>query len=540
MKKNNNMFMIALVAVTLIAVGVLIWLGYSKNTAITEELMGEREKVTNKLRNLSRRPYVNQGTILATEKRVEMLRDNLSQVCKLNYEFNSHAFSVPMLDVIGSKPRPALPYDAKIWESKELAATYVTDYRKTMSEVLAKLNPTAPPTEADINLEIKRQLEILENEARITGKEANAAKGGLAAGGPGVPGGMYPGAGRMPGSSAASKDIATQAQEYGLNNQVLRKSQSGYIYADEASMFPMFIRGRIYSFADLPPEDVWLAQKSVWVQTDIVNAISETIKEVFDARKLPDEERNVLNSPIKHLVSINIEKSKAATSSTGQGMMGGPMGPGGYGGGYGGSSYGGSSNEVEKAESLTQYNANPLFDVANYTVTLIMPTRYLPLLEQKLLKQNYHVILSEEIAPVDASALSSPTGRGGMGGGQFGMIPMGGRSSGGKTTVGDLYNYGTEPVSRVTISAQLLLMTSFSRGQWDATAQKWITYPLMPAEVMKTLPKAALRQEDKDFLEQLERLEKGERLFEGRPTIPWYRNDAWRPENPAADDVKPQ
>jgi hypothetical protein len=205
-------------------------------------------------------------------------------------------------------------------------------------------------------------------------------------------------------------------------------------------------------------------------------------------------------------------------------------GPGGYGGPGGG--YGGYSGEAVKADSLTQYTANTLFDVSDYSFTVIMPTRYLPVLEQKLLKQNYHVILNEEVVPVDSASTANAGGA--MMGGGFGM--PGGTSSNVK---GDLYNYGTEPLSRVTITAQLMLMSNFTRGQWDKTAKKWISYPLMPVEVMKNIPQSALRDEDKEFLDQYGRMEKGEQPTDYLPVVPWFRNDAWRPEAPAAADAKP-
>ncbi|HNX27577.1 MAG TPA: hypothetical protein PKK48_09245, partial [Phycisphaerae bacterium] len=297
----------------------------------------------------------------------------------------------------------------------------------------------------------------------------------------------------------------------------------GYVYADNGSLFPMFIFGKIYSLADLPPEDLWLAQKSIWIQTDIINAIAEAVKDVFDARKLPDSERNVLNSPIKQLTAINIEKLKSAGSGRGGAMYPGMAEPG-YGGTAGG--------EAVKSDTLTTYGANALFDVANYSFTVVMPTRYLPVLEKKLLKQNYHVILSEEILPVDSAGGSAAVGEGMMAG--FGM--SGGASS--VKAVNGLYNFGTEPVCRITITAQLLLVTSFTRGQWDSAHNMWVSYPLMPVEVMKNMPQTALRPEDRDFIEQFERLGRGEQPVEGRPAIPWYRNDAWRPAKSSEKDAR--
>jgi len=60
-------------------------------------------------------------------------------------------------------------------------------------------------------------------------------------------------------------------------------------------------------------------------------------------------------------------------------------------------------------------------------------------------------------------------------------------------------------VMLVTINSQMLLMTAWERGLWevDKSGKKVLKYPpLMPREVLSTLPKEALRDIDNERLSQ--------------------------------------
>ena len=140
-----------------------------------------------------------------------------------------------------------------------------------------------------------------------------------------------------------------------------------------------------------------------------------------------------------------------------------------------------SQPQLDRPDTLTQNIANPIFDVVNYSFTVVMPTRFLPLLEENLMKQNYHVILNVQISRV---------------------------AEDNQTQADEFYYYGADPVRKVTIEAQLLLLADWTRGQWDAKDKKWLRFPLMPLEEMQILSPGALRNEDK-------------KLIDGKLPMPW-------------------
>ena len=65
------------------------------------------------------------------------------------------------------------------------------------------------------------------------------------------------------------------------------------------------------------------------------------------------------------------------------------------------------------------------------------------------------------------------------------------------------YSYGHDPIMRVTIRGELLLLTDWERGTWLAKEKKWSQQlpPLMPKDVLVRLKASgALRPEDQKRL----------------------------------------
>ena len=123
---------------------------------------------------------------------------------------------------------------------------------------------------------------------------------------------------------------------------------------------------------------------------------------------------------------------------------------------------------------------NKLYDVVHYDFTVILPARYLRRLYENLRLQNFHTVLDVKIS---------------MPGGDSGMSPAA-QSRAGES----YYYYGTDPVVQAKITGELLLLTDWTRGRWDAVKKEWDKDypPLMPEQFLKWIARDAsvLRQED--------------------------------------------
>ena len=125
------------------------------------------------------------------------------------------------------------------------------------------------------------------------------------------------------------------------------------------------------------------------------------------------------------------------------------------------------------AVSLGNRVCNKDFDVIRYNFQVVMPARYVPLLQRNLMERNFHTVLNTSMS----------------------AYPM----------KDSQYYFGSDPVMLVTINSQMLLMTAWERGLWevDKSGKKVLKYPpLMPREVLSTLPKEALRDLDNERLSQ--------------------------------------
>ena len=531
---RENLFMVLLTTGTLaLCLVFVLWSG-----AISDQIDGEevasRQSLSNTIQNLGRPPYSNGNTIMAEKTRVEGIMDSLRKVGEKNIAWNSRNFRVDPLTMLDGSKRPAFPFDANVWEKNQLASRFVGLYHEQLAALLASLNPTGLPTPAEIAEEAEYQEKIIQRRERIrlkSEKETAAGKTPAKTTTPArgvVPGmtpevmdpemGMMPPVpGRTP-AAGKSGSFSAEANDRAQDILRVRKAQQGAIYVDDSPFHLVFAKGVLLSKAE--PEKLWDAQQGLWVQSDIVAAINDTIQTAQDQQKIPAGQRSVITSPIKRLMNVTVGKSdSAAKKKTVEqniyGGMGGYPGGGQWGpspedmpmppgarnvptptrsGGYSRAST--PAAPGEKPNTLTQNSANKVFDVVDYSFTVLMPTRYLPLLQESLLKRNYHVILNMQIEPPDGETAVSKNAAGGAEG---------------------LYYYGVEPLRKVTISGQLLLVAGFTRGLWDDENKQWLREPLMPLEVMKSLETAALRPED-------------QQLIDGRLPQPW---------NPAAAVVTP-
>jgi hypothetical protein len=381
---------------------------------------------------------------------------------------------------------PALPYDEDVWEENRLYYSYFYSqaYHNRMEALLAELQATTLPSDEEVAREATRRQKEINLRERIREKEEGEMETTTPSEGPaGVegPGPMIMGGGtRRSRRTAVNVDgeeirVGQEAQQIARQHLRYTQSRAGRIYADKQSL-DLLLEEDQDSF---DPPQLWKAQLSLWVYHDVLRAIDATIVEVAEREGLDPATLTVPRSAVRRLVEVRMsaatERREERQERPGPdpSVQSGPMIMPGMGGSRSRPSRRDTGpSELPGAESLTQNTTNEFMDVVQYSFTVIMPSRYLPDLYENLAQQNYHVVLSEEISTEPYNPES-------------------------------MYYYGAEPVSRVVVTAELQLLSDFTRGRWDEKEKTWVQnrYPLMPRDVMETLPEEALRSQDLQFIE---------------------------------------
>lgn len=198
-------------------------------------------------------------------------------------------------------------------------------------------------------------------------------------------------------------------------------------------------------------------QWRLWIADDLLRAIA-----MANA-----DSASVVESPVKRVVSLTVldelpgsDRPNGDSSGFGGGGISGRRGVDGADGEAGGGSAVGASDEGELgavnidasaeapldfSRSFTGRKSNPVYDVRNVELVLIVATEQLPVLFDALAKRNFMTVLDLELRPADA----------------FEAARLG-------------YIYGTAPVSEAT----LLIETVWLR-EWTA--------PFMPADARAAL-----------------------------------------------------
>jgi hypothetical protein len=476
---RKNIFYVALLGVVLAALVIVMLI-------IPEANMAAKTQLLSSIESLRKSPPINEASIKAEQDRIARTASQVNGVINLCIEHNRKDFKV--LDYPRTNT-PIFPFHKDVYD-KNLAEIYgLTDlYLATLDKMKSTLRPTTPPTDVDLFKETKRQEQML----RLAGTTGTAAPTTP----PGMPG--YPPMGM--GGPGAALDFNSPAG----STVRMQSALGGAIYVPQSALDVYFTR----PMQDVPPAQMWEMHLNLAVHNEIFSAIGSTIDLVLQGTGGPAKEAIVPNSPVKMLYKVLIDKSYVTTggptaaaasaapaAAPGGGAMfippealagggatfippearGGGMNMGPRAQGFGGGAMT-SLTAVPTGPSLGDRTSNKDYDVIRYSFQVVMPVRYLPLLERKLMERNFNTVLNFDLSEVDPA---SPA-------------------------FASCY-FGSDPVMLVTIHAQLLLMTAWERGEWtiDKEGKKVEKYPpLMPTEVLKTLPVDALRPADSERISQ--------------------------------------
>ena len=173
---------------------------------------------------------------------------------------------------------------------------------------------------------------------------------------------------------------------------------------------------------------IWYAQLTLWLQKDIAAAIT--------AANAPH--RSVVVAPVKNWISLRVDPYRREPAAAGAGGI--------YSGGFGGAAAAAApavAGDLRFDLSPTGRVCNPLYDVVPFTLVVDVQANDISMFLQELGRNRLITPISVNIQSLDANTLlASPLN----------------------------FVYGSEPVARVTISAEALYLRSW-------------TVPLMPDEV---------------------------------------------------------
>ncbi len=454
---KENIFYVILAGILLVVICTVVAVGIPVTDDI-EKRWDKREGTHDLVQRNRRWPQVNQDVVDQGRGRLERMKAQARCVAADSVRWNSRNYKVLMLPkfetgrVVGEVR--AFPIDRRTYRRYGLRFEFTRLYLEKLKEMIAKLEPTSPPTDSEIEAEIADKQAKLEREAV---RERRIEEKGRA----------VDTAARGRGDDSTEwreADVAARAKELALKSATLQKATGGLIYIEVQDLDVDFPEPR----TNPSDADLWAAQWNLWVTQDVLEAIKQTNNEALRAGGTSPKKHHVMNAAVKRLVSLEITTDYVA----GQEKPGRPTYPVHGGAPFGAGGAGPSRQQAEKG-NLTQRVSTKLYDVIHYKFSVIMPMRYLQALQKNLENLNYHTILNVQMEEVVDKDRASKEG---------------------------LYYYGTDPVMKVTFDGELLLLTDWQRGKWDDQNNSWSKEypPLVPLEVlMQRSLESALRDEDK-------------------------------------------
>ncbi len=545
---RQNIFILAVIAVVVVVGGAMLVMDFSTADKIDEQV-SERISLSDLLGRASGGKKVSAAVVDAEKKRVESTQSAAKKLLEQTIRWNKRNYRVlelPLVNELGEVTERivAFPIDRKKYRDYGAVLVMTRQYMVELRSMLKNMKTTRPPTDQEIAREqanMARRLQAQKTaEEKKKRKERIAAEPtkpqtprlaqpsftrGRAAGVRGgsefgprggwredsemTRGGRFSsdaGMGRSTMTRGGSRDssgidVTEQAKEKGFQAVRIRKAREGQIYASVLSLDVVFPMESVTA----SDSQLWRAQVNLWVTQDIIDVIRQTNEQVL--KRFPPDQHNVTKAAVKRLVSLYVNEgyyTGGATAGTParSGISGnsarGFAEPEFTGDRFGGRGAlfgrGAAPSPAPRAtrteggadeQTLTGRVSNQIYDVINYEFTVIIPARYLPLLQENLLRQNCHTILS-----IDMSNVTSAANTGTQAGQSMGE---------------ESYYYGTDPVVRTTLKCELLLLASWERGTWDDENETWSKKfpPLMPVEVLEGLNAAipnAMRSEDQKRL----------------------------------------
>jgi hypothetical protein len=480
---KQNLFLVIVGAVLLVGASILMAMQYQKADQ-EHQLMQERQMLdedirrtpTNSIIKLSEKPGELPLQIRELKTRLGDLKDEDEKVKSGCVDWNVRTYKVLQMRFKTRDKETlvdAFPNVDQFKNAGNLCLLFKNTYRGQLESLQASMSPVAPVTQEEMDEEVNRHLIRLQQDAAL-----EAARKKKLSSKPAADTGDEKDhkAAHAHGDAGLTEDFTAQAREKAVRTLMLRQAtQKGRVYITPGALESVFVN---WVEPSATATELWQAQINLWVQGDIIEAINAAND--YSTGLVRAKVPNVLTSAVKRLVKINVGRDYCQAPGSGSAAPAPAGGGTSSGGGTSGfhlssaePSAGPAAGPAEENLELTQHFSNKDYDVIHYQFTVVMPARFIPALESCLMQRNFHTILKVETAPLSVTPETVTAGNA--------AIPP---------------YYGPDAVIEVTFQGELLLLTSWERGKYNSTENKWDSPALMPKEVLAALPPSILRPED--------------------------------------------
>jgi hypothetical protein len=374
---KKNAFLLGCALGGIIGVGLMLW-GMSRMGAVRGEMEIAKRLYSDVDRVSS--GAVHPKSIDAEKDRIRSTRDQHAQVMA---HFAARNVRKPLLENL-------LPDPGTGTEGKQLRYDFRTKYQQAMDNLLVRLNAGQSPTKQEIEntADYLRKKAMEEKEFGGAGESQNEGTGRPGAGSGGTGGSDTPAMPERKGPSSTQEywdALKNKAQDDATMLTCIDKARNIHCYASigAGGSFDLL---RMYADADEAAPgmaDIWEAQLLYWIQEDIVEALAT----VNDRAAAKLEKPWVGNLPIKDVRSIRVSGYINETDSDpGNSLRAQP-----------------TDRPPDHPHAVfTHLAGQPLYDVVNVRLRVIIDVRTLPVILHELSHDQYRLVTNvsyEEVRP---------------------------------------------------------------------------------------------------------------------------------------------
>jgi hypothetical protein len=352
LKQHLFSIVCGVVAAASVALGVA---GVNSMSRVTEE-MKEATQLSSRLSKLGggRDGLVNEAAIEAEGKRLKQIRDYHEAVLAWAKDHNRHQ---PLLPNVFPNP------------DRDEKLAFRKAYGERLSELLDMLDPGTVASEQDV---ADARVEIAEEEKAAQRFDWELDES--------------PGQAEQPKQEKPERYPSGLYTDYGAKQSAAARANiaRAHQFRCYATMYSLEVFDKINEGITPEVRDMWDAQVSLWIQEDVIVALARINGREAERLEQAGQTAWVGNMPIKELISL---RTSAPLGYVREGSSPDPEAWRRATGSNPGYPY------CSGSAVFTQSVSNDLFEVAQFTLKMIVDARRIPEIVEEICKDNFHTLL---------------------------------------------------------------------------------------------------------------------------------------------------